>query len=38
VAGASGGAVVGTAIGARMPMKHPDPVLLGSIGVVAGSR
>jgi hypothetical protein len=36
VAGASGGAVVGTAIGVRMPMKHPDPVLLGSIGVVAG--
>ncbi|MFL6116213.1 MAG: MFS transporter [Catenulispora sp.] len=36
VACASGGAVVGTVIGARMPMKHPDPVLLGSIGLVAG--
>jgi hypothetical protein len=36
VAAASGGAVVGTALGARMPMKHPDPVLLGSIGAVAG--
>jgi len=36
VAGASVGTVVGTAIGARMRMKHPDPVLLGSIGVVAG--
>jgi hypothetical protein len=36
VAAASGGAVAGTALGARMPMKHPDPVLLGSIGGVAG--
>jgi hypothetical protein len=36
VAAASGGAVAGTALGARMPLKHPDPVLLGSIGGVAG--
>jgi hypothetical protein len=36
VAAASGGAVIGTALGARMPLKHPDPVLLGSIGGVAG--
>ena len=35
VAAAAGGAVAGTALGARMPMKHPDPVLLGSIGGVA---
>lgn len=35
VAAATGGAVVGTALGARMPMKHPDPVLLGSIGAAA---
>lgn len=36
VAAASGGAVAGTALGARMPLRHPDPVLLGSIGGVAG--
>ncbi|HST67130.1 MAG TPA: MFS transporter [Mycobacteriales bacterium] len=36
VAAASGGAVAGTALGARMPLKHPDPVLLGAIGGVAG--
>ena len=36
VAAAAGGAVAGTALGARMPMRHPDPVLLGSIGGVAG--
>ena len=36
VGAAAGGAVVGTALGARMPMTHPDPVLLGSIGGVAG--
>jgi hypothetical protein len=36
VVAASGGAVIGTALGARMPLKHPDPVLLGSIGAVAG--
>jgi hypothetical protein len=36
VAAASGGAVAGTALGARLPLKHPDPVLLGSIGGVAG--
>lgn len=36
VAAASGGAVAGTALGARMPLEHPDPVLLGSIGGVAG--
>ena len=35
VAAAAGGAVAGTALGARMPMRHPDPVLLGSIGAVA---
>jgi hypothetical protein len=36
VAAASVGTVIGTVLGARMPMKHPDPVLLGSIGAVAG--
>jgi hypothetical protein len=36
VAAASGGAVIGTVLGARMPMKHPDPVLLSTIGGVAG--
>lgn len=35
VAAAAGGAVAGTALGARLPMKHPDPVLLSSIGGVA---
>ena len=35
VAAAAGGSVAGTALGARMPMKHPDPVLLSAIGGVA---
>ena len=35
VAAAAGGAVAGTALGARLPMKHPDPVLLTAIGGVA---
>jgi MFS family permease len=35
VGAAALGAVAGTALGARMPMRHPDPVLLGSIGGVA---
>jgi hypothetical protein len=35
VAAAAGGSVVGTALGARMTLARPDPVLLASIGGVA---
>lgn len=35
VAAAAGGSVVGTALGARMTLTRPDPVLLASIGGVA---
>jgi len=35
VAAAAGGSVVGTALGARMKLSRPDPVLLTAIGGVA---
>lgn len=35
VAAAAGGNVAGTALGARLPLSRPDPVLLASIGGVA---
>lgn len=36
VVAAAGGNVVGTALGARMTPTRPDPILLASIGLVAG--
>ena len=38
VAAAAGGSVAGTALGARMTLSRPDPVLLASIGGVARGR
>ena len=35
VAAAAGGSVAGTALGARMPLSRPDPVLLAAIGGAA---